>query len=150
MEANTLIQGLVEDITQGNITIELYFVMNLAIFLLVAVICSIIGAIRKRRMENYYVRLFEEKFDGNLRSTFSNMLIACKKHNKIRKAIRKAIFYLDHSIARDYAGALRCINHDLDSRRIKKLHKEIFSKIKVTYLLTQKEDNSPKSQEAMY
>ena len=40
----------------------------------------------------------------------------------VYEAIKKALYYLDHSLFRDYAGALQIIDKIFESKKIKKMH----------------------------
>ena len=74
----------------------------------------------KKRNEKYidqFESVYEEK--KSIRITLESMY---SKKSMEYKAIKKALYYLDHSLFRDYAGALQIIDKIFESKKIKKMH----------------------------
>ena len=77
----------------------------------------------KKRNEKYINRfesIYEEK--KSIRITLESLELLYSKRSMEYKAIQKALYYLDHSLFRDYAGALHIIDKIFDSKKIKKMH----------------------------
>ena len=77
----------------------------------------------KKRNEKYIDRfesVYEEK--KSIRITLESLESMYSKKSVEYKAIKKALYYLDHSLFRDYAGALQIIDKIFESKKIKKMH----------------------------
>lgn len=77
----------------------------------------------KKRNEKYIDRfesVYEEK--KSIRITLESLESMYSKKSMEYKAIKKALYYLDHSLFRDYAGALQIIDKIFESKKIKKMH----------------------------
>ena len=77
----------------------------------------------KKRNEKYIDRfesVYEEK--KSIRITLELLESMYSKKSMEYKAIKKALYYLDHSLFRDYAGALQIIDKIFESKKIKKMH----------------------------
>ena len=77
----------------------------------------------KKRNEKYIDRfesVYEEK--KSIRNTLESLESMYSKKSMEYKAIKKALYYLDHSLFRDYAGALQIIDKIFESKKIKKMH----------------------------
>lgn len=77
----------------------------------------------KKRNEKYIDR-FESVYEGkkSIRITLESLESMYSKKSMEYKAIKKALYYLDHSLFRDYAGALQIIDKIFESKKIKKMH----------------------------
>lgn len=77
----------------------------------------------KKRNEKYidqFESVYEEK--KSIRITLESLESMYSKKSMEYKAIKKALYYLDHSLLRDYAGALQIIDKIFESKKIKKMH----------------------------
>jgi hypothetical protein len=77
----------------------------------------------KKRNEKYidqFESVYEEK--KSIRITLESLESMYSKKSMEYKAIKKALYYLDHSLFRDYAGALQIIDKIFESKKIKKMH----------------------------
>ena len=77
----------------------------------------------KKRNEKYidqFESVYEEK--KSIRITLESLESMYSKRSMEYKAIKKALYYLDHSLFRDYAGALQIIDKIFESKKIKKMH----------------------------
>ena len=77
----------------------------------------------KKRNEKYidqFESVYEEK--KSIRITLESLESMYSKKSMEYKAIKKALYYLDHSLFRDYAGALQIIDKKFESKKIKKMH----------------------------
>lgn len=77
----------------------------------------------KKRNEKYIDRfesVYEEK--KSIRITLESLESMYSKKSMEYKAIKKALYYLDHSLFRDYAGALQIIDKIFELKKIKKMH----------------------------
>ena len=77
----------------------------------------------KKRNEKYIDRfesVYEEK--KSIRITLESLESMYSKKSMEYKSIKKALYYLDHSLFRDYAGALQIIDKIFESKKIKKMH----------------------------
>ena len=77
----------------------------------------------KKRNEKYIDRfesVYKEK--KSIRITLESLESMYSKKSMEYKAIKKALYYLDHSLFRDYAGALQIIDKIFESKKIKKMH----------------------------
>ena len=77
----------------------------------------------KKRNEKYieqFESVYEEK--KSIRITLESLESMYSKKSMEYKAINKALYYLDHSLFRDYAGALQIIDKIFESKKIKKMH----------------------------
>lgn len=122
-------------LADGQFSFELYLMIAGAAVLFVFFFSLIFSLIRRKRQEKRYIEYFQREFTGNIRTTLQALQQNYRKGTDMWIGINKALFYLDHSIRRDYAGALRCIEHVTESDKIKALHREYLCKIPVTYLL---------------
>lgn len=83
----------------------------------------------KKRNEKYINRfesVYEEK--KSIRITLESLESLYSKKTMEYKAIKKALYYLDHSLFRDYAGALQIIDKMFESKKIKKMHDNYLKK----------------------
>ena len=75
----------------------------------------------KKRNEKYIDRfesVYEEK--KSIRITLESLESMYSKKSMEYKAIKKALYYLDHSLFRDYAGALQIIDKIFESKKNQK------------------------------
>lgn len=128
-------QSIPERLAEGQMPIVVYLGINIGIFLIISIFYAVIHLIRKKSMEKLYMNAWIESFDGNIRTTLTAVKERCRKKPIIQKAVNKGLFYLDHSITRDYEGAIKYIDQMLESKKIRDMHKEYLKKVKVTYLL---------------
>lgn len=85
--------------------------------------------ITKKRNENYinqFESLYNEK--KSIRATLESLKSSYSKKTMEYKTIKKAIYYLDHSLFRDYAGALHIIDEMFKSKKIKNMHDDYLKK----------------------
>ncbi len=122
-------------ITNGRFSMREYFFIA-GIFICIVFSLGISLNIRKKnRQIKLYMQYFEECFTGNIRTTLQEIQKRYRRQSEIWLSIHKALFYLEHSIRRDYAGALQYIESTLDSQKVNKMHQEYLEKIPVTYYL---------------
>lgn len=131
------ITASVEDLSAGQFNFIQYITIAGAAVFIVFIISIITSMSRRKRQEQKYIENFRREFTGNIRTTLQALQKCYRKNSDMWVGISKALFYLDHSIRRDYAGALRCIERVTESKKIADLHKEYISRIPVTYLLPQ-------------
>lgn len=144
---NTIINTIQETmLSEGQMPIGFYLLINICIFLFLSVIYSIYHFFKKRHMEKLYMEAWEQSFDGNFRTTLNEVRGKCKNNKTVNQAVHKALFYLDHSICRDYEGAIRCLDRTLESKKIKKMHQEYLKKIKVICLIPEKHKDTDQMQ----
>lgn len=130
-----LIQEQVRSLAEGQFSFGLYMIISGGAVLLFFVFSLVFSMIRRRRQEEKYIENFKQEFTGNIRTTLEALQRDYKKGTDMWVGINKALFYLDHSIRRDYAGALRYIENVTGSDKVKALHREYLCRIPVTYLL---------------
>ena len=131
------IAASVEDLSSGQFNfIHDMAIAGAAVFI-VFIISIITSMVRRKRQERKYIENFQREFTGNIRTTLQALQMCYRKNSDMWVGISKALFYLDHSIRRDYAGALRCIERVMESKKVTDMHKEYISKIPVTHLLPQ-------------
>lgn len=85
--------------------------------------------ITKKRNGNYinqFESLYNEK--KSIRATLESLKSSYSKKTMEYKTIKKAIYYLDHSLFRDYAGALHIIDEMFKSKKIKNMHDDYLKK----------------------
>lgn len=134
-DALNLIKDQVNNLEQGQFSFGLYLIISGGGILLIFIFSLIFSMIHRKRQEEKYIENFKQEFTGNIRTTLQALQKDYKKGTDMWIGINKALFYLDHSIRRDYAGALRYIETITESDKVKSLHREYLSKIPVTYLL---------------
>ena len=83
--------------------------------LLLSIICggiliAVVLAIRSERRKKFYVNTFAETYEQHsVKESLEFILSLYKRTDKEYKAVNKALYYLDHSIMRDYETAFRFI-----------------------------------------
>ena len=125
----------INGLADGDFSFTLYISVAGAAVLLAFILSLISSLICRKRQEKRYIENFKREFTGNIRTTLQALEKDYRKGTDMWFGINKALFYLDHSIRRDYAGALRCIEQVTESDKVKALHREYLCKIPVTYLL---------------
>lgn len=91
-------------------------ILLIGLFLLVAVFMRI----RKRSRAKRYISLFSEVFGktGDIKQTMVQVASCYRKRKKERKALEAGIYYLEHSLFRDYASALSYVYDVFDNRKL--------------------------------
>ncbi|OUO25926.1 hypothetical protein [Eubacterium sp. An3] len=91
--------------------------------------------IQKRSRAKRYITLFSEAFSktGDIKQTMVQVASCYRKRKKERKALEAGIYYLEHSLLRDYASALSYIYDVFDSsklnRAIDKCHRQAIQSV---------------------
>lgn len=103
---------------------SLLILQTLLIAVLVVLIIILIDGLRTKRLTKQYISHFNSFYseNKNVKSTLEALLTVYKKNSDEAKLINKALFYLNHSILRDYATALSFIEKKYDSKEVKALH----------------------------
>lgn len=85
---------------------------------------SIFSIKRIKKRNEKYIDQFESVYEDkkSIRITLESLESMYSKKSMEYKAIKKALYYLDHSLFRDYAGALQIIDKIFESKKIKKMH----------------------------
>ena len=85
---------------------------------------SIFSIKRIKKRNEKYIDQFESVYQEkkSIRITLESLESMYSKKSMEYKAIKKALYYLDHSLFRDYAGALQIIDKIFESKKIKKMH----------------------------
>lgn len=99
-------------------------------FCLLLWIYSLLG--RKRKSKRYletFQRVYEN--EGNVPQALETASDEFRKKSREAKAIRQALFYLDHSIFRDYETAFDIIEEEIKGRKVKDYHTDVIEKEKV-------------------
>lgn len=99
-------------------------------FCLLIWICSVLG--RKRKSKRY-LETFQKEYenDGNVSLALEAAFAEFRKKSREAEAIRQALFYLDHSIFRDYETAFDIIEEEIKGRKVKDYHTDVIEKEKV-------------------
>lgn len=110
--------------------------------LLLSIICggiliAVVLAIRSERRKKFYVNTFAETYEQHsVKESLEFMLSLYKRTDKEYKAVNKALYYLDHSIMRDYETAFRFIEKDMKCRELKLIHQKILDEEKSKMVLS--------------
>lgn len=132
------IKEQIDKLSDGGFNLEIYVLVFGAVILFAFILSSIINFIHGKRQEKRYIENFKREFTGNIRTTLQALEKDYRKGTDMWYGINKALFYLDHSIRRDYAGALWYIEQVLESNKVEDLHKEYLCKIPIIYSLPNK------------
>lgn len=92
---------------------------------LIGVVFFIKRKCKERKIQKYknnFIALFTKTKD--IRQTMLGLLSIYKKNSAEAKALKAGLYYLNHSILRDYESALNYIEYLLDDDRIDELHKK--------------------------
>lgn len=98
-------------------------------FCLLLWICSVLG--RKRKSKRYldtFQRVYEN--EGNVPQALESASEEFRKKSREAEAIRQALFYLDHSIFRDYETAFDIVEEQIKGRKVKDYHTDVIEKEK--------------------
>ena len=96
------------------------------VIILVFLLSCFVESLNKKKQVKEYVKLFEDYMQDSfeLRTLLSKIKCHYKKKSFIEEAISKALYYLDHSISRDYKGALNIIEDYLKYKPVSMIHKQ--------------------------
>lgn len=75
-----------------------------------------------QKYKNKFIALFTKTKD--VRQTMQGLLSIYRKNSAEAKALKAGLYYLDHSILRDYDSALSYIEYLLDDDRVDEMHKK--------------------------
>lgn len=105
--------------------IIIYGAAGLGVAVLIIGVGFFINYKRKEKKILKYKESFEDSFlkNNDIRQTMTDMLAIYKK-GALADAIKAGLYYLDHSILRDYDTALGFIERELDDDRIDALHSQ--------------------------
>lgn len=98
-------------------------------FCLLLWICSVLG--RKRKSKRY-LETFQKVYEneGNVSKALESASDEFRKKSREAEAIRQALFYLDHSIFRDYETAFDIVEEQIKGRKVKEYHTDVIEKEK--------------------
>lgn len=116
------------DLPENGVIIAVCVVI--VFFCLLLWICSILG--RKRKSKRYletFQRVYEN--ERNVPQALETASDEFRKKSREAKVIRQALFYLDHSIFRDYETAFDIIEEEIKGRKVKDYHTDVIEKEKV-------------------
>ena len=102
-------------------TSELLRGVGIVFLLLYAILC-IAAVVKKKRHAKTYIHHFEESRNDDLRETLTKVRRNYRRSSKEYKAIESALYYMDHSITRDYKNALEILNKCFATRKVRKFH----------------------------
>lgn len=108
---------------------------SVSLFLLI-LLTVLEKTIDRKRSEKYIV-LFIKYYipDGNIRYTWQQMEMEYKKKSIESKTIRRALYYMDHSIMKDYQTAMQKIEIVFKGKTIHTLHQYCLEHCKKTLAL---------------
>ena len=118
-------------------SISLTILQALLIAILLVLILILLDGINTKKLTKKYIENFN-KFYGenkNVKTTLEQLKPLYKPKSDEGKMIDKALFYLNHSILRDYATALSFIEKKYDSKEVKALHKSVLAEQKEATIL---------------
>ena len=94
--------------------------------ILVFFICTIIDIYTMKKREAKYLNNFTEQYYSthNIKSTLINIRTSYKDREKEAKAIDAGLYYLEHSLLRDYKGALSYMELLFNNMKIKEFHEQ--------------------------
>ena len=99
-------------------------------------IAAVIDSALFRKKVKKYMQLFTQSYDKtqNIKKTLEELITHYKPRSKEYLAIDHALYYLEHSIARDYKGALDCIcDGYFESNKIRRMHKEYIERERIQF-----------------
>lgn len=96
------------------------FFLPCILFIGLSLFIAVLMRIRKRKRAKRYISLFSEAFDktGDIKQTMMQVASCYRKRKKERKALEAGIYYLEHSLFRDYTSALSYIYDVFDNPKI--------------------------------
>lgn len=107
------------------------FIAGVGVFVVIVYfIYSLIHVNHLKRRNDTYISRFHVAYDEkrNIRATLESVDTTYRKNSKEASAIEKALYYLDHSLFHDYAGALGIINRIFGSKKVKEMHDDYLQK----------------------
>ena len=131
-----LIKEQGNNLAQGQFSFGLYLIISGGAVLLIFISSLVLSVIRRKRLEEEYIENFKQEFTGNIRTTLQALQKDYKKGTDMWIGINKALFYLEHSIRREYEGALWYIDTVTESDNVRSMQREYLCKIPGTYQLT--------------
>lgn len=116
------------DLPENGVIIAICMVV--VILCLLLWMCSFLG--RKRKSKRY-LDAFQKEYEneGNVSLALESASNEFRKKSREAEAIRQALFYLDHSIFRDYETAFDIVEEQIKGRKVKDYHTDVIEKEKV-------------------
>lgn len=99
------------------------FFLICAILVVIIVLFFIFSHLWKEKRVKKYIRLFTEEFNktGDIKATMVSVSSCYGKRKKERKALEAGIYYLEHSLLRDYASSLSYIYDVFDNLKLNQM-----------------------------
>lgn len=94
--------------------------------ILIFALSTILDIYSFRRKEEKYLSNFQTNYfnSHNIKITMVNTRTQYRDKEKEAKALDAGLYYLDHSLLRDYKGAVSYIEHLFHSKKIEELHEQ--------------------------
>lgn len=120
----------------GNTEIVLnamvYVLPAVCLIILLLMVLFILKFIINSKSVQRYLDAFSSTYkkEGNVMAALENSLAAFKTKSREAQAIRKSIFYINHSILHDYQTAFSMIEKVIKGKKVKQLHAEVLKQEK--------------------
>lgn len=117
--------------------ISLIIIQTLLLIMLAVLIIIIIDGLNTKKLTKKYIDNFKNFYGEtkNVKTTLESLKTLYKPKSDETKLIDKALFYLNHSILRDYKTALSYIEKKYDSKEVKAFHATILAEQKEATIL---------------
>lgn len=121
-------QYIEQFMNQYNITADVGIILIVIgiVMIVVFFIGTVIDVWRIKKREAKYLDNFTKEYYAthNIKQTLKNIRASYKDRQKEAKAIDAGLYYLDHSLLRDYKGALSYMEILFNSKKIKEFHEQ--------------------------
>lgn len=120
----TSLQSILDELNISRDVIDLIILVGLSMIFFFIVSC-IIDISKLQKGSEKYIGLFSKEFDEkkNIKLTMEAVLKEYGDKTMESKALKAGLYYLEHSIMKDYQGALRYIENVFDSNDVRNEHR---------------------------